>query len=42
MENLQRQTMSGFKHIYDLLGAPEPEDDSHVADIVSTLNAGED
>ncbi|CAM9828683.1 unnamed protein product, partial [Scytosiphon promiscuus] len=30
MENLQRHTVSGLRHICDLLGAPEPEDDTHV------------
>ena len=27
--------MSGLRHICDLLGAPEPEDDTHVAEMVS-------
>lgn len=35
MENLQRHTVSGLRHICDLLGAPEPEDDTHVAEMVS-------
>lgn len=36
MENLQRHTVSGLRHICDLLGAPESEDDTHVADMVRT------
>lgn len=35
MENLQRHTVSGLRHICDLLGAPETEDDAHVAEMVS-------
>ncbi|CAM9478053.1 unnamed protein product [Discosporangium mesarthrocarpum] len=34
VENLQRHTVSGLRHICDLLGAQEPEDDSHVAEMV--------
>ncbi|CAM9105161.1 unnamed protein product [Ectocarpus fasciculatus] len=34
MENLQRHTVSGLRHICDLLGAPESEDDAHVAEMV--------
>lgn len=34
MENLQRHTVSGLRHICDLLGASESEDDTHVAEMV--------
>lgn len=34
MEHLQRHTISGLRHICELLGAPEAEDDSHVAEMV--------
>ncbi|CAM9259165.1 unnamed protein product [Pylaiella littoralis] len=34
MENLQRHTVSGLRHICDLLGAPESEDDAPVAEMV--------
>ncbi|CAN0564747.1 unnamed protein product, partial [Ectocarpus sp. 12 AP-2014] len=37
MENLQRHTVSGLRHICDLLGAPESEDDTHVAEMVHQL-----
>lgn len=42
MENLQRHTVSGLRHICDLLGAPESEDDAHVAEMVSWVNVGMD
>lgn len=38
MENLQRHTVSGLRHICDLLGAPESEDDAPVAEMVSHVN----
>lgn len=34
MENLQRHTVSGLRHICELLGTPEPEDETHVAEMV--------
>lgn len=34
VENLQRHTVSGLRHICDLLGASESEDDAHVAEMV--------
>lgn len=34
VENLQRHTVSGLRHICDLLGASESEDDTHVAEMV--------
>lgn len=40
MENLQRHTVSGLRHICDLLGAPESEDDTHVTDMVSWTREG--
>lgn len=42
MENLQRHTVSGLRHICDLLGAPESEDDTPVAEMVSHGNEGWD
>eukprot|EP00903_Cladosiphon_okamuranus_P017528 g16143.t1 len=37
VENLQRHTVSGLRHICDLLGASESEDDAHVAEMVHQL-----
>lgn len=42
MENLQRHTVSGLRHICDLLGAPESEDDTPVAEMVSHGNDNRD
>jgi len=35
MENLQRNTVSGLRHICDLLGATESEEEAQVAEMVS-------
>ena len=35
VDELQRQTMTGFRHICELLGVPEHEDDIHVPEVVS-------